>query len=85
MWAAIVNAFWIGVSGMLLLTAGCLVVYGVWKALDMNEEEKAKRIDPVKETKDLKFTGMSKWESDQTINRLLREDKKRQARKRRYA
>lgn len=82
----IVNGFWITVSGILALIALCLVVFFVWKAMEMNEaeREKAARIDPAKETKDLKFTGVSRWEMDIEVGRLLREDKKRQARRRRY-
>lgn len=80
MWETIVNGFWIVASGILALIVICLVVYLVWKALEMEEadREKAARVDPAKETKDLKFAGMSRWEVGQTVGRLLREDKKRQ-------
>lgn len=84
MWETIVNGFWIVVSGILALALICLVVYLVWKALEMNEaeREKAARIDPAKETKDLKFVGVSRWEMNMEVGRLLREDKKRQKRRR---
>lgn len=87
----VINGFWILVSAILGLSAIVLSACGIWKALEMKDEDeqrtKANReiANREKEMKDLRFDGMSLFEMTMTTGRLLREDKKRRAKKRGYA
>lgn len=82
----VINGFWILASAILGLTAIVLSIYGIWKALEMrDEDEQRTRSNREKEMKDLRFDGMSLLEMTITTGRLLREDKKRRAKKRGYA
>ena len=82
----VINGFWILASAILGLTAIVLSVYGIWKALEMrDEDEQRTRSNREKEMKDLRFDGMSLFKMTMTTGRLLREDKKRQVKKRGYA
>lgn len=89
--SAVINGFWILVSAILGLSVIVLSAYGIWKALEMKEEDeqrtKANReiANREKAMKELRFDGMSLFEMTMTTGRLLREDKKRRAKKRGYA
>ena len=82
----VINEFWILASAILGLTAIVLSIYGIWKALEMREEDDQRgRLNREKEMKELRIDGMSLFEMTMTSRRLLREDKKRRLKKRGYA
>ena len=94
--SAVINGFWILVSAILGLSVIVLSAYGIWKALEMKEEDeqrtKANReianreiANREKAMNELRFDGMSLFEMTMTTGRLLREDKKRRTKKRGYA
>lgn len=84
--SAVINGFWILVSAILGLSVIVLSAYGIWKALEMKEEDDQRgRSNRENEIKELRFDGMSLFEMTMTTGRLLREDRKRRTKKRGYA
>lgn len=87
----VINGFWILVSAILGLSAIVLSAYGIWKALEMRDEDEQRTnvnreiANREKGMKDLRFDGMSLFEMTMTTGRLLREDRKRRTKKRGYA
>ena len=82
MWETLVNGFWIVISGILLAMIISGIIAGVGMALELNAQENA-RVRPEKELRELEFRGMSRWEVNRIVGKLLREDKRR-ARRSRY-
>lgn len=72
----LINAMWIFVSICIALVIIILSVYFIEKCLALREEDKNRRMRPEKELKNVSFEGPTRWELNQMVSTIRKNERK---------